>query len=425
MSDRFDNYFKQILKDTDLNNEFGELETADWNMLADLGLFGLITGGAVTPSVSVATATVGAFTAYGKSGQRLFMEIDQDVDFTMDSAGNPTVPSSGNFKWISLVARYGKFGQDPVTDGDGATVYFQQIEGISSTGDVDVDHNPTNAGKIRIVQGTQAGSIGAANRPAVSSPDICIVDLLIDDTGKVNGGLGGVSTARTDRIAFRFTGGQQTANFDTVQYVLLEEHCFDSTGVFLRRYIGRRTGGGPPGPCGNIHTTNARWDGVQQLWFSDSTSYQASLVEDYGGTTIFNAQTSGATSWVDTRHNPGGWDSRVSIKLFDAPNGDLTIDADGTITSNGPQTAFMSTGFFAMPSYPIYPGGGGNELVEIGGTWPQVMAAVPSSQTLVAEINQNLTVLSASGEPDGGFISGHVVAANTFTRLRAQLTSVP
>jgi hypothetical protein len=372
MSNRHDNYFKQILKEEDLDAEFAELEQAAWNIVADLGLYGLITGGAVSPSLSAHVANISAFNAYGKSGQRLVLASDGEVDFGTDSDGNPTVPTSGNFRWVSLVARYGKFGDDPVVDGDSATVYFTQTEGLSSTGDVTVDSGAANFGKIRVIQGTQSGSPSTANRPAVTSPDILIADLLIDDTGNLHGsGAAGISTARTDRIVLRLSGGELvTGSFEAAQYVLLEDHVFDDSGVHVRKYVTRSaaTFNYPA----IVQTVNARWDGTTQLWNADAVGQAASMFEIQINSFLWNTQTTGAATWTDTRHDPAGWDSEM-IFAGVTTNGKTQFNSNGIITGNGPQTAYV--GLMATAVH------GGQEQAT-SWTWPQEMAAAPSSVTL-------------------------------------------
>lgn len=422
MSNRHDNYFKQILKENDLDAEFAELEQADWDLVANLGLVGIVSGGAVSPSGSLAQATVAAFNAFGQTGQRLVLGTNQTVDLTNDSDGNPIVPSSGNFKWVSLVARYAKLGSSPVTDGDGATVYFVQTEGISSANATPtVDTDDAQFGQIRVIQGTQASTISAANRPALTSPDILIADLLIDDTGKVHGGIGGVSTARSNRVVRRLSGAPKTTNdFDSVFYTLVDEFTFDDSVVVGRLYMSRANPTSPTFPA-FAFTINAKWNAVTQLWSGDITG-PATLAEFGIFGWKFLTQTRNAITWTDAHFDSGGWDSEIALGSASS-NQKTTIDASGAITGTGPQTAYAGTQFFAMTGYPL---SGGNQEIGAAFTWPQAMAATPSSVTITADIaNSHSGSLAVTARPEGGVLFGAVTLDNTLVQMNAKLVSVP
>jgi hypothetical protein len=207
-----------------------------------------------------------------------------------------------------VVARYGKLGSTAEVDGDSATIYTVETEGISSTGDVTVDTGASNFGMLRLVQGTQASSAGAANRPAVPSPDIIICDVLIDSTGYVVGGASGVSTGRTDRmpIARRTTPPINTSDYEAgVNFMLLEEHALSNgEGILARRYVGY---------AGNtptlVTTLNAKWDGVAKVWNADAPSFRAVMEElSIDGFAMYT-RNSGGSPWM-----------RVSIQAAGTPS---------------------------------------------------------------------------------------------------------
>jgi hypothetical protein len=400
MSNRHDNYFKQVFKENDLDAELAELEQADWDTIANLGIVGLVSGGAVTPSGSLAQATVAPFNGFGQTGQRLVLGASQVVSLTDDSDGNPIVPSSGNFKWVSLIARYAKFGSSPVTDGDGETVYFVQTEGISSKNtNPTVDTDTAQFGQIHVIQGTQAATISAANRPAVTSPDILIADLLIDDTGKVHGGIAGVSTARSNRVARRLSGAPKTTNdFDSVFYALVDEFTLDDSVVVARLYVSRANPTSPTFPA-FAFAINAKWDGAAQLWRGDITG-PATLVEFGIFGWKFLKQTRNAITWTDAHFDPGGWDSEISLGSA-STNQQTTIDATGQIVGTGPQTAFAAVETVTAVS---------DQAESASFTWPQAMAATPSSLTLtdttggVFDVNV-ATVSAIPFNPFGGLLT--------------------
>lgn len=387
MSDRKDFFFEQILKENDVDDAFGDMERADWNQLSDLRSIGLVAGGKVTPSGVLPQCDVDAFVAYDSLGRRCVLPSLITVDFTNDTAGNPTIPTAAHFRWISIVARYAKFGDDPQLDGDANTVYFLQTEGISNTGDVTVDLNPTNFGKLRVLSATEAASIGAAARPSGLGDDVLIADLLLDDTGLVVTGLSfgriGVSVARATRQTLMRSGAPfQTSNYDLVKIYLLEEiSTNDTNGMKLRRFAAED--GGPA----HLFTVNASWDPVTQLWSADQVGFPSTLYEL--GVEAFQicSRTTGGATWTNGRHDPAGWDARFTL-LQQTTDGDVTINGDGSIVGTGPSAAFVGIGGV----FPATAGGYGTAF-----TWPQELAADPSSLTL--------TTVAPSADVDGGVFS--------------------
>lgn len=417
-------YFSEILDHEDLQYAFDALEAADKAQMADLTLYGLISGGAISNVTTTGTSSVdvAAFLGIDKNGARVTMAAPLTVALANDEAGNPTLPTSGHVKWLTIAVHYAKFGSDHVLDGDGLDIYSTTVESISSEmGALDVDHSPSLVGTLRLIQGTEATTIGAAGRPAVSSPDIIICDLAIDHTGYVIGGMAGVSTARTDRIALKTSGAPiNTGGHEPNDYILQKQSQADNSGLTIREYVGVSGGGNFTAA---VQTINARWDGVAQLWNADQSSFPAKLFQMTTHDVQICQRTTGAATWTDARHDTGGWDARFTISTAVA-NGDVSIDGNGVVIGNGPQTAYIMTQFYAMAGYPL---SGGGQAFSASATWPQQLTASPSSQTIIDDdgFGLNVSGISASAGPYGVFITGNVVAAAALTRMSRRVVSVP
>src|SRR5690242_202727 len=119
-------FFEEVLKKERLNTDGDNIEAGIWKIIADLGVVGILSGGGVVAAVGAPTITVQTFVAIDLNGRRMQLGTPTVFDFSTDYTGASTTPSSGHFRWVSAVLRYGKLGSSPVTDGDSATVYTVQ-----------------------------------------------------------------------------------------------------------------------------------------------------------------------------------------------------------------------------------------------------------------------------------------------------------
>lgn len=381
-------FFEEVLKKERLNSDGDNVEAAIWNVPTDLGVAGILSGGGVTVATGAPTLTVEPFIAADRQGRRMFLNSETDFDFSLDYTGAATAPSSGNYRWVTAVLRYGKLGSSPVVDGDGATVYTIETEGFSSAGDVTVDSGSTNFGKLRFIAGTQSGSPSSANRPAVTSPDIILCDILIDSTGNAVGGQAGVSRARATigSTNIRTALNQSDSNYDAIKYVLLESTNLFDDGIVLRKYAGRKTGGYDPLI---VFTINAGWDAINNVWAADVSGRRSLLVEMSTFGLAVNMQNRSTPTWTDARHSALGWDSRIEM-LGNYTDALTTISADGVITGSGAQTAYAAYGGDSDAN-------GIADVKATGFTWAQQMAADPSSVTLSAGITSDENVALGGG----------------------------
>jgi hypothetical protein len=138
--DKRDFYFRQLVSEGELDGAFDDVEEADMNQYKDADFWGIF--GDTTNALDVKehgtylggapdlTVDVNLGTAYSKSGQRLRVATAQNVDVSVDYLSVPTSPPSGDEKVVSIFLQFVRVESDPRTDGNSATVNFQQLEGF-------------------------------------------------------------------------------------------------------------------------------------------------------------------------------------------------------------------------------------------------------------------------------------------------------
>lgn len=132
MSSRKDFYFRQRVTEAELDAAFDDLEQADRNLAADLGLAGILSNAVVSPHAPVPDLTVdvtGPAAMLDPAGQRIFFSALQNVDVSQDeNAVSTAVTAAGNEKVVSVFARFDRALSDPRIDGNSLTVFFERDE---------------------------------------------------------------------------------------------------------------------------------------------------------------------------------------------------------------------------------------------------------------------------------------------------------
>jgi len=129
---RYDFYFRQKVKESELDAAFDAVEVADRALATDMGIFGIFSGLTPTQHAPVANLSVD-LTAPGKAfdqlGQRLYVPTSQVLDVSQDLNGIPTaVVAPGNSKILGLFLHFKRALSDPRVDGNGVPLYYQQDE---------------------------------------------------------------------------------------------------------------------------------------------------------------------------------------------------------------------------------------------------------------------------------------------------------
>ncbi|WP_428263469.1 hypothetical protein [Haliangium sp.] len=134
MSDMLDFFFRQRVRESELDLALSLLERADRNLAADVGIFGIIDGMLATerdgvPDLSIALTAPGR--AYDQRGRRIFFGSAQVVDLSVDLNGVPTtVPTEGHERIVSLFVAFDRRLSDLRTDGNSQQVFFRRDEGF-------------------------------------------------------------------------------------------------------------------------------------------------------------------------------------------------------------------------------------------------------------------------------------------------------
>jgi len=164
MADRRNYYHLQTVAEDELDQGFAGLEQADWNLAADVGITGIISGATPVQHDPVPNLTIdldGPARAYDGLGRRVFIGTDQVVDCSEDLLGVPTqVETPGNERYISVFARFARNQQDERTDGHSQQVYFVQDESF----------------ELVVRQAPEAGA-GAGTRVGLLDDELLVCDI--------------------------------------------------------------------------------------------------------------------------------------------------------------------------------------------------------------------------------------------------------
>ncbi len=126
-------YIGQLVTAQAMRNGDTALEQGDYDLAADMGFVGLISGGAVAENAGTPNMTVDVSGLLARSpiGERIRIVAPQDVDLTFDHLTQPTaVTTPGNSRYVDIYAVFDRIPSDPRIDATNMTVYFQQDEGF-------------------------------------------------------------------------------------------------------------------------------------------------------------------------------------------------------------------------------------------------------------------------------------------------------
>jgi hypothetical protein len=164
MSARLDFYFRMKVTEADLDLAFAQLEQADRDLAADLGIVGLIRGAVAVPHAPVADLTIDLTApgrGYDRLGRRLFLAANQRVDCAVDLTGTPTVVVAPQAeRWLSVFLRFARLLSEPRTDGNNQTVYLRRDEAV----------------EVVVRQGPAAAT-GQATRPNLEPDELLLCDV--------------------------------------------------------------------------------------------------------------------------------------------------------------------------------------------------------------------------------------------------------
>lgn len=130
MSDRVDSFFSQLLTEAELDQMLDQLEQAIWDFASDAGIFGVISGAALTETgpQTMNILSSNPCKSYDQEGRRIYYPDLQTVDCSVDYVGNPTIPAGGKERWLMIVLEFDRNLYNLRQDGNGADVYYNVDE---------------------------------------------------------------------------------------------------------------------------------------------------------------------------------------------------------------------------------------------------------------------------------------------------------
>lgn len=165
--DRKNFYYRQKVTEAELDEAFDDVENADRNLIVDQDFTGITSGLGVAENAPTDLQVIvsGPGVAYSKSGKRCnFPSSSEVVDLSVDDlAVSTAVVNPGNSRVISLFIDFDRVLSDERTDGNSASVFYQQDESY----------------KFSVVQGSEAPT-GTEIAPALDSEKILLADITID-----------------------------------------------------------------------------------------------------------------------------------------------------------------------------------------------------------------------------------------------------
>lgn len=210
-------YYLQLVTRDFINAAFDRVESADRNVAIDGDLYGVAYGLVAAEhspkNLSIVLSGPGAGTS--KLGERLFVPANQNPSLATDYLGVSTAVAGGaNSKIVSVFLTFQRNNQTPRTDGNGDTVYTDQLESFA----------------FKVVQGAEAVS---PSPPALLTDGIllCDVTLVYGQTQIANAN---ISTTRREDI-FKASSGSsrvkvQQGRLKTMLTAVLDLIDFDGSG---------------------------------------------------------------------------------------------------------------------------------------------------------------------------------------------------
>jgi hypothetical protein len=179
--DRLSFFFQQLVGQADLNTLEDDIENATRNVVADILGFGFLLGGAnpatvVQNSVPDLNVKINQLLGYDQVGKRLSnlrsgfqgnvnkgAPPPQIIDMSVDeNAASTSVAGVGNEKTLSIFVQFVRKPSTPRTDGNNATVYYNQDESV----------------QFNVVQSAEAGA-GLSVPPPFRSNQILLADVVL------------------------------------------------------------------------------------------------------------------------------------------------------------------------------------------------------------------------------------------------------
>jgi hypothetical protein len=160
--DRRDAFYRQKMKESEVDEMFDDAEAADQAIVTDTDFYGVLAGLDVSqhsPNNMTVDATGGV--ARTKTGQRTYVPATQNVNCAVDFQSVSTaVAGVGNSRYLSVFIKFTRNNGFPRTDGNGITVFYNRLEHY----------------RFHVTQGAEGLS---PSRPPLEADGVLLCDILI------------------------------------------------------------------------------------------------------------------------------------------------------------------------------------------------------------------------------------------------------
>lgn len=348
--DRREFYFNQELTKDDLNDAFDLVSNGLDARLSDIMTDGVVSGCAIsTTTVSGWNVTITAG-KIAKLGKHISFS-GGSFDISHDFAGASTLPSAGNYRWVTVAIRYGQLLASSVTDGLGVTVYQHRTDSYNLNGTTllaDATATTNNAGdaKLYVIAGTQGATGTSIALSGLPSDAVILGDFLITNGqshpdftgGAVYHGRRAISK-RVSQSGNVFPGDVAISRFDYQLIWEIEGHSI-KTRFYQNNF-------------GMIITSNAAWTpettttvvptAPTGVWTADNTGYPATKYTLFDGVIAERKnQADTGTPWTDAAQSTAGWDSYAELGRGTTQSTYMAMNGNGDTVGKGVQNGYIS-----------------------------------------------------------------------------------
>lgn len=424
-------YFGDVLDFEDLRASFDAAEKAVGDHRFDFHSPGVAYGAQVTANAFFANAfKVSPGVVIGKSGERINIRNDGTPEDTggridPDSAGASTDPGPGNYRWVTVCARFGRTMGNPKTD-DLSNVIFTSITDSWNANGVDFFDDATQPANQLSDGGYESDNFGLSldgffvvagpavpignslTFAALPADAVILADILYTDGDQ--GNVLDDAAISYDRQALSmplFTPAPFPYAVHDMPRRLIWQ--IDGQQNSTRFYISEN---------GLEIVANAHWNQSTALWTADNTGTSASKLSILAQGWIFEMKNSSgtATPWTDQPQSTSGWDSWYRLQAASLSEIGFA-DMDGSSSGNGIQSGYISWGGTVTGSF-------ANPIGYAAIQFPRTFNSTPSSVTLgsagPSETNISAVATGHLGTHGADFLvsattTGKTVAQRTYT----------
>lgn len=427
-------YYLQQVTYQQLNSAFDDAENGLKNAVVDASTEGVAFALSVVQHspLNLTVDVTGPGVAYDKNGLRVAVPSTQNVNCAVDYLSVSTaVAGGGNSKILSLFAVFKRNPQTPQTDGNGATVYFDQNESF----------------ELRVVQGAEAPSPSA---PALLADGILLADITIAfGTTQITSGMINLTGRREDvYVASNGTvsvrrGRPQDVVSDLVTY--LGQHFAGTANKHAAAAIDYAGGAAwPDGTTNPAATAEAQFDkfisdlsstvsttsGTAKIGADQITAGTVTLANGTARSQLLsliqaaNHNYAGGSAWPDTTTNPAtNVEAQLDKFITDLSSTTSTTSGQAKIGADSLTAGTVTLASGTVRSQHLLLIQAANHNYAGGGNWAN--GVTNPATNVESQIDKMITDLTSTGSNDGAScIAAKATTGFSAGTVRSQLDEV-